>query len=341
MNKLLEIKDKAVKFCGEYEHFILPVLKFAVAFIAFITIDLNIGYMAKISSMLVALLLALVCALLPVNAILWIASIMILLDMYALSIEVFAITVVLFLVYFRFAPKDGMLVILTPICFQLHIPSVLPVAAGLLRRAYSVVAIICGTLLYYFLDGIRQNASALAEVVDKKGQSTTKLNVTMGQLLENKEMLIVMAIFVITTLVVHQVRRLKINNSWTVATIAGGLIQFVALVVAYLVLGLPEKIIWLVLSTAAAIFAGVIIQFIFMNLDYARTENVQFEDDEYYYYVKAVPKKMIAKEEKVVKHFGNTGSLGKKIPRHNQENISKEAIAKDLEIDENIFEDDK
>ena len=33
---------------------------------------------------------------------------------------------------------------------------------------------------------------------------------------------------------------------------------------------------------------------------------------------------MIAKEEKVVKHFGNTGSLGKKIPRHNQENISKE-----------------
>ena len=40
-----------------------------------------------------------------------------------------------------------------------------------------------------------------------------------------------------------------------------------------------------------------------MNLDYARTENVQFEDDEYYYYVKAVPKKMIAKEEKVVKHL--------------------------------------
>ncbi|MFQ7714203.1 MAG: hypothetical protein ACLRI8_07330 [Agathobacter rectalis] len=121
---------------------------------------------------------------------------------------------------------------------------------------------------------------------------------------------------------------MKINNSWTVATIAGGLIQLVALVVAYLVLGLPEKIIWLVLSTVAAIFAGVVIQFIFMNLDYARTENVQFEDDEYYYYVKAVPKKMIAKEEKVVKHFGNTGSLGKKIQRHNQENISKEAIAK-------------
>lgn len=114
----------------------------------------------------------------------------------------------------------------------------------------------------------------------------------------------------------------------------------VALVVAYLVLGLPEDNLACA-QHCSCYFAGVVIQFIFMNLDYARTENVQFEDDEYYYYVKAVPKKMIAKEEKVVKHFGNTGSLGKKIPRHNQENISKEAIAKDLEIDENIFEDDK
>lgn len=198
MNKLLEIKDKAVKFCGEYEHFILPVVRFAVAFIAFITIDLNIGYMAKISSMLVALLLALVCALLPVNAILWIASIMILLDMYALSIEVCAITFVLFstvFCLFSFCTEGWhasdthtyMLSASHTICYA--------GCSRSLRRAYSVVAIICGTLLYYFFDGIRQNASALAEVVDKKGQSTTKLNVTMGQLLDNKEMFIVMAIF--------------------------------------------------------------------------------------------------------------------------------------------------
>ena len=65
MNKLLEIKDKAVKFCGEYEHFILPVVRFAVAFIAFITLELIIGYMANIISMVLGLLLALLSALLP------------------------------------------------------------------------------------------------------------------------------------------------------------------------------------------------------------------------------------------------------------------------------------
>lgn len=343
MNKLLEIKDKAVKFYGEYENYIFPVIKFVIAFAAFLTIDLNIGYMTQISSLPVALVLALLCALFPANTAIFIASVMILLDMYALSIEAAAITLVLFIVlyflYFRFAPKDSMVTLLTPVCFQLHIPYVMPVAAGLLRKAYSVIAIVCGTLVYYFLDGIRQNASALAEVTDKKGGSATKLNVTMGQLLENKEMLLVMVVFVITTLVVYQVRRLNINNSWNIATVAGILIQFVLLLVGYLVLGMTSRIVWLIVGSIISLLVGVVIRFIFMDLDYARTENVQFEDDEYYYYVKAVPKKMIATEEKVVKHFGNTGSLGKKIPKHNQENISRKSIARELDIDEEIFKD--
>lgn len=343
MNKLLEIRDKAVKFYGEYENYIFPIIKFIIAFTAFLTIDLNIGYMTQISSLPVALVLALLCALFPANTAIFIASVMILLDMYALSIEAATITFVLFIVlyflYFRFAPKDSMVTLLTPVCFQLHIPYVMPVAAGLLRKAYSVIAIVCGTLVYYFLDGIRQNASALAEVADKKGGSATKLNVTMGQLLENKEMLMVMVVFVITTLVVYQVRRLNVNNSWNIATVAGVLIQFVSLLVGYLVLGMTSRLVWLVVGSIISLLVGVIIRFIFMDLDYARTENVQFEDDEYYYYVKAVPKKMIATEEKVVKHFGSTGSLGKKISKHNQENISRKSIARELDIDEDIFKD--
>ena len=37
------------------------------------------------------------------------------------------------------------------------------------------------------------------------------------------------------------------------------------------------------------------------NVDYNRTEIVQFEDDEYYYYVKAVPKNVVAAADKKVK----------------------------------------
>ena len=33
MNKLLEIRDKAVKFYGEYENYIFPIIKFIIAMV--------------------------------------------------------------------------------------------------------------------------------------------------------------------------------------------------------------------------------------------------------------------------------------------------------------------
>ena len=43
------------------------------------------------------------------------------------------------------------------------------------------------------------------------------------------------------------------------------------------------------------------LEFFVFNVDYSRTEHVQFEDDEYYYYVKAVPKNTVTAPQKRVK----------------------------------------
>ena len=37
------------------------------------------------------------------------------------------------------------------------------------------------------------------------------------------------------------------------------------------------------------------------NVDYSRTERLEFEDDEYYYYVKAVPKMTISQAQREIK----------------------------------------
>lgn len=73
------------------------------------------------------------------------------------------------------------------------------------------------------------------------------------------------------------------------------------------------------------------------------TERVQFEDDDYYYYVKAVPKKTVAVREVTVKHFGNTASMGKRIDHSRsvlspeEEENSRKVIAKELDIDEDLL----
>lgn len=349
MTNLLEIKDRLIRFYSKYETYLFPVVKFIVAIVLFTVINMNIGFMEKISRFPIALILALVCAILPVNATIGLAAFVVLADMYALSMEVAVTTLVLFaalfFLYFRFAPKDGFAAVLTPVCFKLNIPYVMPIGCSLLRDAYSVVAIICGTVIYYFLDGIHQNSGTLKNVVadGETAATTSKFDISVGQLLSNKEMYLVIAIFTITAIVVYLVRRLEVEHAWTLAIISGVLIEVAGLFAGYLVLNVSGKTLGLLIGNILSLLISFVIQFLFMNLDYARTERVQFEDDDYYYYVKAVPKKMVAVKEVTVKHFGNTASMGKRIDRSKrtltpeEEETSRKVIAKELDIDEDLL----
>lgn len=52
-----------------------------------------------------------------------------------------------------------------------------------------------------------------------------------------------------------------------------------------------------------------VLEFFAFNLDYKRIENVQFEDDDYYYYVKAVPKVAVATPDRKVKQINRATTL--------------------------------
>ena len=351
MTKLLEIKDQLIRFYSKYETYLYPVVKFVVALILFTSINTYLGYMTKISSLPVALILSLVCAILPTNAMIWLGAAVILADMYALSLEVMLTTFVLFaalfFLYFRFAPKDGMAVLLTPICFRFHIPYVMPVGCSLLRSAYSVIAVVCGTIVFYFLEGIHRNAATLMGAASEGMEASAKIGISIGQLLGNKEMFLTVAIFVITAIVVYIVRRMDVDYAWTLAIISGALIEIAGLLVGFLVLNISGRTVWLLVGSVVSMLIEFILQFLFMNLDYARTERVQFEDDDYYYYVKAVPKKMVAVREVTVKHFGNTASMGKRIDHAKtqltpeEEEMGKKVISKPIDLDDDWLKIDR
>ena len=65
------------------------------------------------------------------------------------------------------------------------------------------------------------------------------------------------------------------------------------------------KVLPLILGSLFSVGVAVVLQFFLFSVDYSRTEYVQFEDDEYYYYVKAVPKLSIAVSEKRVKKISS------------------------------------
>ena len=294
MTTLLELKEKLVRFYGKNEIYVKPVIRFVLALFTFLVINNSIGYMKLVSKTPVAVILALVCSMLPVNGLIAIAALVVLADLYALSIEVCLVGLLMFaiiyFIYFRFSPKSGINAVLTPVCFKLHIPYAVPVGSGLLSEAYSVVSVACGTVIYFFIHGVSENASALSDAAEETDSSVSKVVVALNQLIGNKEMYLVLGIFIITTLIVYVVRKLDIEHSWTVAWASGILFEAIGLTAGYILLGISDKIAGVIIGSVISGVIAMIIQFLFFNLDYSRTERLQFEDDDYYYYVKAVPK---------------------------------------------------
>lgn len=332
MTTLLELKEKLTRFYGKYDIYITPVIKFTVALTAFLLINYNIGYMEKISSTPIALILALICSILPVGGAVFIGSVLILLDMYALSVEVCIVALILFILmyilYFRFSPKNEYGVLLTPICFGLNIPFVMPVGMGLLRELYSMFSLVCGIVLYFFLNGVKQNETTLGGV-DEKDAATSKIVVALNQLLGNREMYLVLAIMVVTLVIVYIIRKMSIEHAWAVAIIFGILFEAVGMIAGDMVLGISGKTITILVGSIISCVIAFVIQFLFFNLDYSRTERLQFEDDEYYYYVKAVPKAIVAGTDKKVTRFSG---------KEEQDRMTKKRFAEEMEIDEDLLD---
>ena len=333
MTTLLEIKEKLIRFYGKNEIYLLPVIKFVFALFTFLMINNSIGYMKFISRTPVALILALVCSVIPVNGMIVLAALVSLLDFYALSLEVCLVGLLLFAViyfiYFRFAPKSGFNAILTPICFKLHIPYIVPVGTGLLSEAYSVISVACGTVLYFFIRGVGENANALGSAAEESDSSASKIVIALNQLVGNKEMYLVLVIFVIAALMVYLIRRLDIEHAWTIALMSGILFEMIGLTAGYLLLGISGRTVGVIAGSIVSGLIAFLIEFLFFNLDYSRTEKLQFEDDEYYYFVKAIPKSLVTEKDKQIKRFNGDGE---------RERLNKKKFAEEMEIDENLLD---
>ena len=332
MTTLLELKEKLRQFYGKNEVYVTPVFKFILSLTVFLMINNSIGYMAAISKMPIAIILALVGSVIPVNAMICIAALVMLLDFYALSLEVALVAFILFLViyfvYFRFAPKCGYNAVLVPVCFKLNIPYIMPVASGLLNEVYSVFSVICGTVVYFFIHCVRQNDTALSDAAEASENSTSKIVIILNQLVGNKEMYLVIAILAAATIIVHIIRKMDIEYAWTVALISGILFEAIGLIAGYMLLGISGKTVGVLVGNIVSAVIALVIQFLYFNLDYSRTERLQFEDDEYYYYVKAVPKAFVAGSDKQVKRFSG----------NEEERITKKQFAREMDIDEDLLD---
>lgn len=303
MTALLELRENLKKIYSRNEAFILPVIKFLLGFIVLSIINGKMGYMTKLDNMAIVLIVSLLCSFLPTGFMAFFAMMFAVLHMYALSIETAAVGLVVFLLlyllFLRFTAKEALVVVLTPVLCMLKLPYVMPVAMGLIGTPASCVSVGCGVVVYYLLQTVITNAPTINSMGAE--EATAKLRLLIDGMLGNKAMLVTIAAFAITVIVVYLIRRMSVDHSWTIAMVAGVMIEVMILLVGDLMYDTNLSIVSALLGAVVTLIACKIIEFFRFCLDYSRTEKVQFEDDEYYYYVKAVPKMTVAAPNNTVK----------------------------------------
>lgn len=303
MTALLELRENLKKIYSRNEAFILPVIKFLLGFIVLSIINGKMGYMTKLDNMAIVLIVSLLCSFLPTGFMAFFAMMFAVLHMYALSIETAAVGLVVFLLlyllFLRFTAKEALVVVLTPVLCMLKLPYVMPVAMGLIGTPASCVSVGCGVVVYYLLQTVITNAPTINSMGAE--EATAKLRLLIDGMLGNKAMLVMIAAFAVTVIVVYLIRRMSVDHSWTIAMVAGVMIEVMILLVGDLMYDTNLSIVSALLGAVVTLIACKIIEFFRFCLDYSRTEKVQFEDDEYYYYVKAVPKMTVAAPTNTVK----------------------------------------
>lgn len=120
-------------------------------------------------------------------------------------------------------------------------------------------------------------------------------------LIDNKDLLLTIVVFAVVLIITHVIYRLSVEYSWYAAIIVGGLFEIILFLIGNVVLNASISIGEILLGSICAVIIAVVAQFFKTVVDYSRVENTQFEDEEYYYYVKAVPKIVMTKQQKNVK----------------------------------------
>ncbi|WP_022768082.1 MULTISPECIES: hypothetical protein [unclassified Butyrivibrio] len=303
MTSLLELKQYIKRFYIKYETYITYVWKFLLALVSILVINSKLGYMDALTNIAIVMMASLLCAILPANFIVFVSAAFILGHLYSLAMEcaliALVIFILMFLLYFRFSPKDTLAVLLTPIFFFMHIPYVMPLAMGLLGTPASVVSVSFGLVISYMITYFSSNATSFGSdgVVEAANGFSTIVNGIIG----NKEMMVMIVVFAIVLILVYIIRRSSIDHCWKIAIAAGSIGLMIFTLIGDIMSDTQISIAGVILGTIISALLMLVVEFFAFNMDYSRTEKVQFEDDEYYYYVKAVPKVTVATPERKVK----------------------------------------
>ena len=305
---LLSMRQNIISEFKKYEYIILPFMKFILIFSAIHMLITATNYTGALSGVIAVMFLALIGTFVSAQWIL-IGSIL-LTTLFILpanpifAILMFILLTILYLAFMRLFPKEGLLTLVTLMAFAINVPLILPIIVALLGGYICIVMMIIGVIVWFMVPEltavIQTTTLNKSEIVDL---ATSVSKTDFNALLMDEKMLSVVVVFFIVFSVVYIIRKQSIDYAPYIAIGVGMVVNILGFGLAILFFDdIGMKMGSIILWTVIGGIVAVVIQFFSVALDYQRSEVVQFEDDDNYYYVKVVPKINVKVKHTTVKH---------------------------------------
>ena len=304
MTQLLIYREKVIRFFKEYETWFIILAKFLGMMLVFTYINKSLGYYELLGAAPVNVLLSLICSIIPGSFTVFIVAAVIAAHMLKFSMIIGLLTIVvmviIYLLFLKFSPGHAFVLLAAPVLLHYNLGYALPVVAGLLFTPYAAIPAAAGIFMVSYLRAAVQyggglsvpagvsGTAALMESLDpeKLASSITQIfTATFG----DKTFILMLVLILVTAAVMSVVSLFSFSYAWYVSIAAGVVAELISAILVGPRIpdaGMPGLFTGILFGAAAA----VVIQFFRCVVDYKSRELLQFEDEEYYYYVQAIPK---------------------------------------------------
>ena len=247
----------------------------------------------------VAVGLAAVCTVSPVKYIYAAASFVTAVHLWHISwdIAVFFVVIVFISWVFvcRVLPNAGLIIAFTPFLFVIKIPFLMPLLVGMFSNIFGIGAMMFG-IVFYFLGSYSSNLSALLSA-PAADEYILAVQSVMAAFAADKELLLILTACVIAAVVTYILCHQSFEYSWYIGCASGGIAGLVAYFAGSIMFEVEIAHMEFIWTIPLAMCMTCLFQFLRCIIDYSGVEYLEFEDDDYYYYVKAVPKVNVIVED--------------------------------------------
>ena len=166
--------------------------------------------------------------------------------------------------------------------------------------ASGIVPVAFGVVIYQFGLYVEEIKNVLATASEE--DAFIAYTYLIDTVLKDKQMLLEIIVYAVVILISFVVYKLPVDYIWYIAIGVAGVLNIIAFMICGMMLDVEVNTGNVIAGTILGVLLALIVQLCKSMVDYSRKETVQFEDDEYYYYVKAIPKYNVsAKKKNVVK----------------------------------------